>query len=53
MVSTRCAHIADHGGDGIGEPLSVLLRPGNAGSNTAADHIAVDQGCVCGSCRSP
>lgn len=31
----------DHGGDGTGEPLSFLLRPGNAGSNTAADHIAV------------
>jgi hypothetical protein len=32
---------ADHGGDGTGEPLTFLLRPGNAGSNTAADHIAV------------
>jgi Transposase DDE domain group 1 len=32
---------ADHGVDGTGEPLVVLLRPGNAGSNTAADHIAV------------
>ena len=32
---------ADHGGDGTGEPLAVLLRPGNAGSNTAADHISV------------
>jgi hypothetical protein len=31
----------DHGPDGSGEPLSVLLRPGNAGSNTAADHITV------------
>ncbi len=31
----------DHGQDGTGEPLAVLLRPGNAGSNTAADHIAV------------
>jgi hypothetical protein len=31
---------ADHGPAGTGEPLSVLLRPGNAGSNTAADHIA-------------
>jgi hypothetical protein len=29
------------GPDGTGEPLSVLLRPGNAGSNTAADHITV------------
>ena len=32
---------ADHGPDGTGEPLSFLLRPGNAGSNTAADHISV------------
>jgi Transposase DDE domain group 1 len=32
---------ADHGGEGTGEPLSFLLRKGNAGSNTAADHIAV------------
>jgi hypothetical protein len=31
----------DHGTEGSGEPLSVLLRPGNAGSNTAADHINV------------
>lgn len=31
----------DHGTTGTGEPLAVLLRPGNAGSNTAADHIAV------------
>jgi hypothetical protein len=32
---------ADHGPDGTGEPLAVALRPGNAGSNTAADHITV------------
>jgi hypothetical protein len=31
---------ADHGPDGAGEPLAILLRAGNAGSNTAADHIA-------------
>jgi hypothetical protein len=31
----------DHGPQGTGEPLAVALRPGNAGSNTAADHIAV------------
>jgi hypothetical protein len=31
----------DHGGEGTGEPLAVLLRPGNAGSNTAADHLVV------------
>ncbi len=30
---------ADHGADGSGEPLAFLLRAGNAGSNTAADHI--------------
>ena len=30
---------ADHGAGGSGEPLAILLRPGNAGSNTAADHI--------------
>jgi hypothetical protein len=32
---------ADHGPAGTGEPLAVLLRRGNAGSNTAADHITV------------
>ena len=32
---------ADHGTEGTGEPLAMLLRPGNAGSNTAADHITV------------
>ena len=31
----------DHGPSGSGEPLATLLRPGNAGYNTAADHIAV------------
>jgi hypothetical protein len=30
---------ADHGETGNGEPLAIVLRPGNAGSNTAADHI--------------
>lgn len=35
-----CAFV-DHGGHGTGEPVAMLLRPGNAGSNTAADHIAV------------
>lgn len=30
---------ADHGPDGGGEPLAMLLRAGNAESNTAADHI--------------
>jgi Transposase DDE domain group 1 len=28
-------------GDGTGEALAGILRPGNAGSNTAQDHIAV------------
>jgi hypothetical protein len=31
----------DHGEGGTGEPLAMLLRKGNAGSNTAADHITV------------
>jgi hypothetical protein len=30
---------ADHGQGGNGEPLAIVLRPGNAGSNTASDHI--------------
>lgn len=29
----------DHGREGAGEPVAGLLRPGNAGSNAAADHI--------------
>ncbi|MCT2178932.1 transposase, partial [Brachybacterium muris] len=35
-----CAFL-DHGSEGTGEPLAIQLRPGNAGSNTAADHITV------------
>lgn len=35
------AAFVDHGPEGSGEPLHLMLRPGNAGSNTAADHIAV------------
>jgi len=31
---------ADHGAGGAGEPVAELLRPGKAGSNTAADHVA-------------
>lgn len=31
----------DHGPEGTGEPLSFQLRAGNAGSNTAADHLVV------------
>lgn len=34
---------ADHGPGGTGEPVAALLRPGNAGSNTAADHITTAQ----------
>jgi len=35
-----CAFV-DHGPTGTGEPLAILLRAGNAGSNTAADHKKV------------
>ena len=35
-----CAFV-DHGPDGTGEMLAIRLRPGNAGSNTAADHIEI------------
>ncbi len=35
------AAFADHGPGGGGEPLAIMLRPGNAGSNTAADHVEV------------
>ena len=35
------AAFADHGGGAGGEALGVLLRPGNAGSNTASEHIEV------------
>lgn len=31
----------DHGGPSGGEPAAQLLRPGKAGSNTAADHVVV------------
>jgi Transposase DDE domain group 1 len=31
----------DHGAGGTGEPVAMRLRPGNAGSNTAADHLRV------------
>jgi hypothetical protein len=31
----------DHGCQGTGEPVGVLLRRGNAGSNTATDHVTV------------
>jgi hypothetical protein len=33
----------DHGAGGAGEPVAGLLRAGNAGSNTAADHITATQ----------
>jgi len=35
---TRCARLNDHGPEGTGEPLTILLRPGKAGSDTAEDH---------------
>ncbi|PFG33032.1 IS1380 family transposase [Sanguibacter antarcticus] len=35
------AAFVDHGAAGTGEPLAIMLRKGNAGSNTAADHITV------------
>ena len=38
---TPLCSFVDHGAQGTGEPLAILLRPGNAGSNTAADHITV------------
>lgn len=33
----------DHGRGGSGEPVAGLLRPGNAGRNTAADHFTTAQ----------
>jgi Transposase DDE domain group 1 len=35
------AAFADHGAAGGGEPLAIVLRAGNAGSNTASEHIEV------------
>jgi hypothetical protein len=35
------AAFADHGAAAAGEALAVMLRPGNAGSNTASEHIEV------------
>jgi DDE family transposase len=35
------AGFADHGAAAGGEALAIMLRPGNAGSNTAAEHIEV------------
>ncbi len=37
-----CAFV-DHGPSGTGEPVAMMLRPGNAGANTAADHIRVTE----------
>jgi Transposase DDE domain group 1 len=33
------AAFADHGAAGTGEALGIMLRPGNAGPNTASEHI--------------
>ena len=38
----------DHGADGTGEMIAAQLRPGNAGSNTAADHISVTRAALAG-----
>ena len=35
------AAFADHGAAGSGEALAIMLRPGNAGSNTASEHMEV------------
>jgi hypothetical protein len=35
------AAFVDHGQAGTGEPVAIMLRKGNAGSNTAVDHITV------------
>ena len=35
------AAFADHGAGASGEPLAILLHSGNAGSNTASEHIEV------------
>ncbi len=35
------AAFADHGAGAGGEALTVMLRPGNADSNTASEHIEV------------
>jgi hypothetical protein len=35
------AAFADHGTGAAGEALAIALRPGNAGSNTASEHIEV------------
>lgn len=35
-----CAFV-EYVSGGTGEPLAITLRPGNAGANTAADHIAI------------
>lgn len=36
----------DHGPGGTGEPAAAMLRPGNAGSDTAADHKQVLAGAL-------
>lgn len=42
-----CAFV-DHGPAGTGESLAMLLRPGNAGSNTAVDHEQVIKAALAG-----
>lgn len=43
----------DHGRAGTGEPLAAVLRSGNAGSNTAVDHIEVTRKALARNYRSP
>jgi Protein of unknown function (DUF2637) len=39
VASLSATAFADHGAAGAGEALAIMLRPGNAGSNTASEHI--------------
>lgn len=41
----------DHGPGGTGEPVAAPLRPGNAGSNTADDHITTARLALARACR--
>jgi hypothetical protein len=46
------AAFADHGPAAAGEALAIVLRPGNAGSNTVADHIEAARLALATSCRA-
>lgn len=43
----------DHGRGSSGEPVAALLRPGNAGSNTAVDRITTAQLALASCQRNP